>query len=450
MNSGNTTNPGNRPDDVRLRTPDRSQMAMELSCPEQLIPAEHPARVIWEVSGRLDLSSFYASIQARAGSVGRDATDPRLLAALWLYACTRGVGSARELDRLCRESAACRWLCGGVTLNYHTLADFRVEHGAALDELFTQVIATLVKQGLVKVRRISQDGLRVRGSAGADSFRRGQSLEKLLADARRHVQDLKALLEDPQRSAGLSAKERAAQTRAARERQQRIERALARLPELQEKQRKLARKVSEKDKAAGKLKEPRVSTTDADVRVMKMPDGGYRPAVNTQIATDTESRAIVGVDVVTEGVDTGQAEPMRAQVQRRTGQKVEEHLIDGGYLKLDDIERASDQGVDLYVPPKPPRNKQLRDSQYDPCPTDTPALAAWRARMGSAQGKTIYKQRAATSETVNADLKTHRALGELTVRGLEKIKRVMLWSALAYNLMHFGQALLQATADLST
>jgi transposase len=435
-----------RPNDVRLRKPERSQVTMGLSCPDELVEADHPVRVVWEVVCRLDgggaLAAFYGPIRARGGVCGRDATDPRLLVALWLWGCTDGVGSARELARLCLESAPYRWLCGGVTVNHHLLADFRVGFGDALDGLFTRVLASLVGQGLVTVHRISQDGTRVRACAGSGSFRRKATLERLLGEARGHVAELRSLLGDPERSAGLSAKKRAAAARAAREREERVGAALARLPALEAKQAALAKKVSEKDRKAGKLKEPRASTTDAGARVMKMPDGGFRPAVNVQLAADTASRAVVGVAVTGEGVDTGQLGPMREQVEARTGRKVAEHLADGGFLTLADVDRAAEQGVALYVPPKPPRNRELRGSEYEPRPADSGAQKAWRARMGSQEGKGVYKERAATSETVNADLKSYRGLARLTVRGLKKATCVALWCALAYNLMHFAPALL--------
>ena len=426
---------------LRLRSPERSQVAMRFECIDELVPEDHPVRVVWEITGGLDLSGFDAGIKAREGTVGRDATDPRLLVALWLYAATRGVGSARELARLCEEHRAFQWLCGGVSLNYHTLSDFRVGHGEALDALLTQVIAALVEQQLVSVWRISQDGTRVRACAGAGSFRRRERLEKLLDQAKAHVAELRRQVEEPGELAGLGARRRAARQRAARERQERIEQALARLPELETRQQALAPKVAAKDKAS-KLREPRASTTDPEVRVMKMSDGGYRPAVNVQLACDPQSRAIVGVEVSSSGVDTGQSEPLREQVESRTGQKVSEHLLDGGYLSLDDVEQAAEQQVALYVPPKPPRNRGRRESGSAPRPGDSAAVAAWRQRMGSEQGKEIYKLRGATSETVNADLKTHRGLEEITVRGLGKIRCVVLWSVLAYNLMHHGAALL--------
>lgn len=434
--------PGSNSDNgsPRLRLPDRSQVEWKAASPDELIPANHPARAVWAVVAAMDLSPLLASIKARDGVCGRDATDPRLPVALWLYATIRGVGSARELGRLCVESDPYKWLCGGVTVNYHLLADFRVGHAEVLDKLFTAAVASLVRQGLVKVRRVSQDGTRVRACAGASSFRRKGRLTDLLEQAREQVANTKALLEDPARSAGLSAKRKAAQARAARERQERVERAIAALPALEEKRERLAKRVSEKDKPK-KLKGPRASTTDADARVMKMANGGFNPALNVQFAVDTQSRAVVGVDVTSEGNDHHLSEPMREQVERRTGQKVREHLVDGGYLVKEEVERAAEAGVTLYVPPKPPRNKAGRGSEYDPMPGEGEALAEWRARMGSEDGKEVYKQRAATSETLNADLRGHRGLDRLRVRGLGKAKCVALWLALAYNVVHFAAAL---------
>jgi transposase len=424
--------------DVRLRLADRQQVVMALQCADDLIEADHPVRVIWQVVVQLDLSRFYEPIKARAGAGGRDTTDPRILVALWLYAATDGIGSARELARLCNQSRPYLWLCGGVSLNHHTLSDFRVDHGAALDHLLTQVIVSLVEKKLISVHRISQDGTRVRACCGASSMRRKDRLTLLLKQATAHVAELKLLLEDPGQSAGLSAKKKAAMERAARERQQRVEAAIAQLPTLEARQEKRAQRVSQADRAKGKIKEPRASTTDASVRVMKMPDGGYRPAVNVQIASDTASRAIVGVDVIAAGVDTDQLVPMRQEVERRSGQKVAEHLADGGYLTFHDVDRAAEEKVTLFVPPKPPRDPQKFGSEYTPRDQDSDAVKQWRQRMGSDETKQIYKQRAATSETVNADLKTHRGLVQLTVRGLAQAKCVALWCALAYNLMHFG------------
>jgi transposase len=436
---------------VRLRRAVRDQMLMHMACNDELIPKGHQARVIWAVVQQLDLSRFYEPIKARDGVCGRDMTDPAILISLWLYASTRGEGSARELDRLCTESKPYQWLCGGVSLNHHTLSDFRTDHGSALDELFTQVLAALVDKGLVKVHRISQDGTRIRACAGAAGFRGKERLDKLLAEAKQHIEELAKLLDDPAESSKLSAKKKAARRRAAREKQQRIEAAIARLPELKDRQTDRAKREqaaveahaakNPTDKKAVKKArqgQVRVSTTDADARVMKMGNGGFNPAFNVQLATDTQSRAIVGVEVIDIGSDMEQTEPMRKQVQDRTGAKVKEHLIDGGFLILDEIDTAAAEEVTLYVPPKTPANPNKLDQRYTPKPDDTPAQAQWRERMGTPEAKEIYKERAATIETVNADLKIHRGLDRFLVRGIGKVTCVTLWSALAYNLLHFG------------
>jgi transposase len=429
---------------VRLRVPERRQMAMVVQCPDDLVPAQHPVRMVMALVETLDVSRFSEPIKAREGVAGRDATDPRLLVGLWLYACIRGIGSARELARRCEESAAFRWLCGGVGVNHRLLSDFRVDHAGALDELFTQVIASLVDKDLVSVSRVSQDGVRVRVSAGAGSFRGEERLQKLLAESKQHVEELRRQLENPATAAVWSARQRAARRRAAKEKQQRLEQAIAQLPELKQKQAEAARQAGS-GKSGQKIRErePRVSTSDAEARRMKMPNGGFNPACHVQLATDTASRAIVGVEVSNAGSDSaGLSQPMREQVEQRTGCAVEQHLLDGGYLRIQDIEYAHEQGVELLVPPKPARNLHRRGRELEPKPGDSEAVLAWKRRMASAEGKEIYQQRAATSETVNADLRSYRGLTQLTVRGLAKVKCVALWCALAYNVMHFGAALL--------
>ena len=428
---------------VRLRRPERRQMAMVVECPDDLVSSTHPVRMVMAVVEKLDLERFHEPIKARAGQAGRDATDPQLLVALWLYACIRGIGSARELARRSEDSAAFRWLCGGVTVNHRLLSDFRTDHGEALDGLFTQVIASLVDKDVVHVSRVSQDGVRVRVGAGASSFRREERLEKLLQEARQHVDQLRRQVDSPEHAA-LSARQRAARKRAAAEKQQRLEEAIAQLPELKQKQAEATRHAGH-GKRGQQIRErqPRVSTTDAEARVMKMPNGGFNPAVNVQLAADTESRAMVGVEVSNEGSDNaGLSEPMRRQVEQRSGGKVQQQLIDGGYMRTQDIEQAHLGGVELFVPPKPARNAEKRGRELEPKRGDSEAVLAWKRRMASEEGKQIYKQRAATSETVNADLRSYRGLSQIMVRGLKKARCVALWCALAYNLMHFAAALL--------
>jgi transposase len=430
---------------VRLRTPERRQMEMIPRCLDDWVSPQHPVRQIAEVVEHLDLSAFCQPIKAREGVAGRDATDPKLLVALWLYACVRGIGSAHELARQCQENLAFLWLLGGVTVNHRLLSDFRSEGGSALDQLFTQVVASLVDHGVVKGSRISQDGVRVRVGAGASSFRREERLEKLLEEAKQHVRELREELDSSAVRAKRTARQRAARQRAAQEKQERRERAIAQLPELKRRQEEAAQRAGQGERGRElREKQPRVSTTDAEARVMKMPNGGYHPAVNVQLATDTESRAIVGVEVSNEGSDSaGLSTPMRQQVEERTGQSVKEHLQDGGYLRIQDIEEAHEQGVALYVPPKPARNPQKRGQELEPKPGDSEAVRAWKQRMRSAEGKEIYRQRAATSETVNAELRSWRGLSRITVRGLAKARCIALWCALAYNIMHFAPYLVR-------
>ena len=441
--AGRETEEGAR---VRLRRPERRQIAMVVQCPDDLVPTTHPVRTVAAVVAQLDVSGFCSTIKAREGVAGRDATDPELLVSLWLYACIRGIGSARELARRCEESAPFRWLCGGVSVNHRLLSDFRTDHGAALDELFTQVIASLVDKDVVRVSRVSQDGVRVRVSAGASSFRGEERLEKLLEESRKHVEQLRQQLESPEHMAGVSARQKAARQRAAEEKQKRLEQALAQLPELKRKQEEAAQRAG-RGKCGQQLREKvlRVSTTDPEARRMKMPNGGYNPAVNVQVATDTQSRAVLGVEVSKEGSDSvGLSEPMRQQVEQRSGGRVGQQLLDGGYLRMDDLERAHQQHVELFVPPKPAKNPANRGRELEPKPGDSQAVRAWKQRMSSEPGKQIYKERAQTSETVNGELRTYRGLTQMTVRGLDKMKCVALWCALAYNVLHFGTALLQS------
>ena len=412
----------------RLLRPDRRQTFLEPVNLDERLPADHRARVVWAVVEKLDLSKFSAPLVNRGSTPGRPAIDPAVLVALWLYATIDNVGSARRLARLCREHDAYRWLCGGVSVNHHTLSDFRVGHAAALDEMFTQTITALVAQDLVTVDRLSQDGMRVRASAGASSFRRRRTLERLQTAARAHVAGVKAELEADDET---SARVQAARRRAADEKLARVEQALAVLPELEAIKRNPTGKPSRKNEA-------RVSTTDAEARRMKMPGGAIQPAYNVQFGTDVPSRAIVAVDVVNTGSDAQQSEPLRQQAQRRTGRKVKEHLLDGGFVNKELITAAESQGVAIYAPL--PKNRQGEPCTYDR--KDSAGVAAWRRRMTTPAAQTIYQQRAATAETVNGETRAYRGLGAFLVRGLRKVRCVALWAALAYNLVHFGEQLM--------
>jgi transposase len=408
----------------RLLRPERDQMRFLPTDLNSLLPQDHPARAIWAVVEKLDLSKFEEAILSRGDHAGRPAIDPRILVALCLYATSEGEGSAREIERLSELHAAYRWICGGVHVNHHTLSDFRVQHGEALDALFTQVLGVLTHQGLVELRRVAHDGMRVRASAGAASFRREKSLKRCLEEARQQVQEVKALSEEGE----LSAKQVARRESAAKDRLARLERALEELPKVRE------AKKSEEDK-----REARVSTTDPEARVMKMADGGFRPAYNVQLSTDTKTRVIVGVEVTDSGSDQGQLAPMLADIRERNGQLPAEHLVDGGFATKEDIAAAAQQGVTIYAPVQKPRKEGV--DPYEPKPSDSTAVAEWRTRMGTPEAKEVYKERGATAETVNADVRCNRALDRLVVRTIPKVRCVALWAALTYNILRLIAAM---------
>jgi transposase len=402
----------------RYETANRTQIELTPTDLETLLPPGHAARLVWRFVEGLELSAFYATIKAREGRAGRPAIDPQILIALWLYATIDGVGSARELDRLCYAHDAYRWLRGGVSVNYHTLSDWRGAHQAALDDLLTQSIATLRHKGIVTLARVAQDGTRVRASAGVGSFRREGTLRECLKDAQKLVERTKR-----QGDGGLSRPE-AAQARAAVDRLARVEEALAELPAVAAAKARTASK--RKDQAP---KAARVSTTDPQARIMKMADGGYRPAYNVQFATDHDSDVIVGVAVTTTPGDQPALLPMLDQVEARVG-RPDTLLVDGGFVAHEAIDAATDRGVRLLAPV--PR----RPGSADPVPVqrgDSPAVAAWRVRMQTDEAKQQYRWRGAIAERINADARTHRTLGRVLVRGLPKVQSWVLWVALAHN-----------------
>jgi transposase len=420
------------PDAPRVLTAQRNQIALRPVDLEATVGPDHPVRNVWAFVERLDLSALYAEIGSVEGAAGRPAIDPKILMALWLYATLDGVGSAREIERLTEVHDAYRWICGGVNVNHHTLSDFRCRPVDLLDQLLTDSVAVLMHKGLAKLERVAQDGMRVRASAGAGSFRRRLRLKFWQEQARAQVQALKGEIDaDPN---GANRRRRAAQKRAAEERQKRVEQALEQLAQVEKQKNKKAgaKKENETEEQYKKRTEPRASSTDPEARVMKMADGGFRPAYNVQLSTTTDRQIIVGVEVNNCGSDAGQLSPMLDQVEKRYQQCPAEWLADGGFASDADIEDAHSGGTTVYAPVRRPRNSS-RDP-YVPLPDDSEALAQWRQRMGSEAAQEIYKQRAATAECVNA-IARGRGLNQFLVRGLNKVKAVALWYALAHNLM---------------
>src|SRR5450759_1627191 len=402
----------------RLQRPRREQITLRPSDLESLLPPEHRARLVWAFVESLDLSAFHARIRATEGHSGRPPIDPAILVSLWLYATLEGVGSARALDRLCDEHDAYRWIAGGVGVNYHTLADFRVEAADLLDELLVQSVAALLSTGEVSLARVAHDGVRVRASAGAGSYRGRRGLGRALTDATAQVAALRAELdEDP----GATSR----RTAVARERESRVRRALEILPDL-EAAKARARARGRQDRP---VPEARVSTTDPEARVMRMGDGGYRPAYNGQLTTDVASGLVCGVEVTNQGTDVGRLGPAIERLEHAFGRRPAEMLADGGYVSLAEIESLEACGTAVYAPPpvRPPARDGRRQHP------DSPAVAEWRARMATPEGQLLYRLRAATAEWVNA-LARNRGLQQYRVRGLEKVRSVLLWFALAHNL----------------
>lgn len=424
---------------ARVLMPNRKQMELRASDLESLLAQGHRARLVWGYVERQNLAGLYAGIKSVEGGAGRPAIAPEILFALWLFATLEGVGSARGIARLTEEHDAYRWICGGVQVNYRTVAQFRSLNGEFLDELLTDNLASLMAAGVVKLQAVAQDGMRVRASAGAGSFRREDKLKGYLEAARQQVEALKQQIDDD--PGGELRRRDAAKMRAAKEREARIEAALARRTELAE----------IKQRQGKKPEQARASSTDAEATVMKMGDGGFRPAYNVQYATDTESQFIVGVDVVTAGSDQGQMAPMVDPVVERCGRAPEHWLVDGGYPGHEQIDAVAERTTVVAPVPKPKAKSQDKDGEpgsvqseaalpekipdpHEPKPGDSAAVAEWRRRMATDEAKALYRDRAATAECVNA-LARNRGMRQLPVRGLNKVKGVALLFALAHNLM---------------
>ncbi len=430
---------------ARVMSPQRNQVELRPVDLESLLAHDHAARTVWAFVQALDLAPLYARIKSVAGRGGAPAIDPAILVALWLWATIDGVGSAREIDRLCERDDAYRWICGGVGVNYHSLADFRTAHEAWLDAQLTASITSLLDRRLITLNAVAQDGLRVRAHAKASSFRRREKLAELRAQAEAQVRTLKRELTE---DAGASARRKqAAIERAAREREQRLAAALATMDELQRKPLPETKKPKPSKRrgrggddepgsptgtAAKPEPEPRVSTTDPEARVMKMADGGFRPAFNAQLAVDAQTQLIAAVAITHNGSDMGQMSPMHSNILQRYGVTPEHWLADGGFTKLQAIDELTVRGTQPVLPPPRSRNPDI--DRLAPKDTDSPAQAQWREFMRSDFAKALYIQRGATVECANAQLR-RRGLHRFNVCGIAKARAVLLWHALAHNLM---------------
>ena len=414
---------------------DREQPRWDLVDLNSQLPSDHRARVVWAFVESLDLGALYGAIRALEGGAGRPPIDPAILLALWLYATLEGVGSARQLERLCGRDAAYRWLCGGASVNYHGLSDFRVEHGAVLDRLLTDSVSALALEGLVSLEEMAVDGTKIQASAGRGSFRRGERLAAIEEAADKRVAALKAELgADP---AASECRRRAAQQRAAEDVAKRAQKARATLETLDEARRARA-KTHKADEA--KKKEPRASTTDPQARRMRFPDGAIRAGYNVQLAALTDSGIVVGAEVTDRRNDAGLARPMMDQVHRRYHCRPKRLLVDTHYATQADIEALATPGLDgsvveVYSPLPPDKPDATPESQRKRAAKrkrQSEAIIAWRTRMSDPESQTVYRRRSRI-ETINALFKA-RTLRVMLVRSIEKVRCVVLLNVLAHNL----------------
>jgi transposase len=409
----------------RIQHAQRDQTAIRFLALDEMLPPDHVARTVWQFALHIDLTPLYDRIKAVVGHPGKPPIDPRILFALWLYATLDGVGSARELDRLCVDHMAYLWLCGEVSVNYHTLADFRVQHANWLNELLSESIATLRHQNLVTLNHVALDGMKVRASAGAASFRRQPTLHERLTEAQEQVAALSQQLDDG--NAAVSQRQEAARQRAAQEKVERVQKALAQMPAL-----RASREAFKK----GTGDQARASTTDSEARIMKMGDNGFRPAYNAQFATDVDSGLVVDVEVVSQGTDNGLLLPCADRIAQRYGVSPEAMLADAGFQSVGDIEQlATEHRTRTYMPVK--NANKLRDqgkNPFEPKKGDSVAVGQWRQRMGEPESQELYKSRASSAEWVNAGCR-NRGLYQVRVRGVSKVRCCALWQALTHNLM---------------
>ena len=426
----------NEPLQPRLRLADR-QIPLGDCTLDEAVPSDHTVRIVAAYVEHLDLSAFLATIRVVPGVHGRNATDPRLLLTLWMYATIDGVGSAREIIKLVEENLIYRWILGGVSMNHHTLSDFRNRHAQDLEDLMVRHVSALMHQGLITLQTVAQDGMKTRASAGSSSFHRATTLETAQQQVEQQIEALKQQPEED--SAAVSRRQTAARMRHAQEKQERLEAALEVAAQLQEKQQK---RDHRNPSAAQKRKKkpesetaPRASSTDPDARRMKMGDGGTRPAFNVQVCTDVDTKLIVGIDVVNQGTDGGLAMPMLDQVEENYDRVPENLLVDGSDNSIADIEAAAEKEVAIYCPIRNEKKDLAAGKDpYQAKPKDSDAMKAYRQRMGTEAGKKLYRKRGETAEWVNAGMR-NRGLYGFGVRGLAKVRTVVVIQALVHNLL---------------
>jgi transposase/nucleoid-associated protein YgaU len=422
--------------EARVVRPDRNQLSWEMIDLDALLALDHRARIVWQFVESLDLRPLYDAIGSRAFSAGRPSADPAVLLALWLYATVEGVGSARALGRLVERDIAYRWLAGGVPVNYHGLADFRVGHEAVLDRLLSESVTALIAEGLVDLDEIALDGTKIRASARRGSYGGPDRLRRIETAVGARLAALKEeLTGDPEAS---SRRKRAARERAAQEILARAGRARAALERLQ---REKARRAKTHAKEEAEKKDETVSISDPEARRMRFADGSVHAGYNMQVAAHPASTIVVSIEATDRRNDSALAVPMVDDIARRYGRTPKRLLVDTLYATQSDIVQLAGHPVGpvmVYAPlPKEHTAADLKPASlkrraYERA-REPRAIAQWRSRMTAPQSDIVYSRRKRI-ELVNAQMK-NRGFGRITVRGLLKAKAVALWHALAHNLL---------------
>jgi len=480
--------------EVKFRSINREQLAVATIYVEELIPADHKARAIWDLVGRMDLSGFTESLRTMRGEVGRPAWDPHLLVSLWVYAYSEGIGSAREIERVMQWNPGMQWLAGLEKINHHSLSDFRVEHKKALDELFAQLLALLAGEGLVTLEQVMHDGTKIRAQAGSDSFRREKTLQQRLMLARQAV----AEMGDPEGEESVKSRQQTAQQRALKERAERLEAAMEELKALQGKKKK------ESEKA-----DVRVSTTEPEARLMKHGDNAIAPSYNAQITTDAKKKIIVGAHLSQCSSDAQSLMPALKEVAENLKRKPAQVVVDGGFTNSNNIIQCAEKKIDLVGSLRSPeelsaaamksqgidpkfaphhflileegkslqcpagcrleyvRQSRKRGNQYHQyqakgedcqacsyqkqcCPKKAeqgrtvsirvkePAeVVAFRKKMETAESRAVYRRRGEVAEFPNAWIKEKLGLRKFRLRGLVKAGSELIWACLTYNIMQW-------------
>ena len=456
---------------------DRKQHLLQHIDIEGLIGNDHPARLFWDVTGELDLKAFHANIKTQRGQAGRPTFNPRLLIAMWLYGYKRGVGSAREIARMCGYDTGMQWLTGMKPINHHSLSDFRIEHDEALQGLFRQVLGMLLLKRMITLERVTQDGTKVLAKVRNNSFRRQGRIREHLEAARRHVEAMGDPAAEPTR-------QQSAERRAGKERVSRLSEALEEIRKLQ---------------ALKPDGEAQVSETDPEARFMRTVSTGSAPCYNVQVTTDSANGLIVDIEATNAENDARQLAPAMERVREAAGQQPQQVVADGDYTHHENVNAMAEQGIDFYGSWKKegvgkkveysrehfiwdanrsmfvcPAGKDMPlvsrlesqkgtqrlyrvgKGECGQCPqrieclgkdqkadrsisrrTDGAAVAAFKQKMETEVAKAIYRTRSAIAEFPNLWIKAKFKLRQFWTQGLKKVRMEARWAGIAYNLERY-------------